>query len=326
MSAHEVTFPTTISYESAFSPTFRTAITKLPSGVEQRVSRRDRPLIRFDVQISNKSMDDLAELRDFVILRRGSAYSFRVKDWSDFSTSIDGRNADTFNGTDPANDDVEIDTGTGSSRNVQLVKRYSDGVATNVVRNITKPVDGTILVAFDGVAKTEGVDWTLNYATGILTHSAPSGQVVTWGGEFDVPARFDSPVEDLLDLTIEDFDNGAVATISMQEVPDELPSISDFNYGGASYITTAANRMIELADGRVQEVDATASGVVLQLPDPTDLGAGAMYFYILGATGTNAFDIVDHELNGVASAVAAGDWVRIMLGYNGSGAKKWIAK
>jgi len=326
LSAHEVTFPTSVSYQSSFSPTFRTAITKLPSGVEQRVSRRDRPLIKFDAQITNKDMDDLAALRDFIIMRRGSAYSFRVKDWSDFSTSPDGRDANTFNGTDPTNLDVELDTGDGTSRVVQLVKRYTDGVANNVVRNITKPVQGSVLIAFDGVAKVEGVDFSVDYSTGQLTHSAPTTELVTGGFKFDVPARIDSQVEELLDLSINDFDDGAVATISMQEVPDELPSISDYNYGGASYMTTGTNAMISLANGRVQEIDATAASLIMQLPDPTDLGSGALYFIIIGASGTNAFDIVDHEANGVISGVIAGQWVRIVIGLNASGAKKWVAK
>jgi len=51
----------------------------------------------------------------------------------------------------------------------------------------------------------DGIPRDTHYATGVVSFTADqSGAVLTWGGEFDVPVRFDSefPVE-LLDQQIQ---------------------------------------------------------------------------------------------------------------------------
>ena len=72
----------------------------------------------------------------------GRAYSFRFKDWSDFSTAADGRSA-------PANTDCEVGVGDGSNRSFQLQKKYVSG-STTEYRVLSKPVSGTVVVALDG--------------------------------------------------------------------------------------------------------------------------------------------------------------------------------
>jgi hypothetical protein len=65
-------------------------------------------------------------------------------------------------------------------------------------------VTGTVLLADEGVLKTEGADYTIDYSTGRVAILFPPEGTLTWGGEFDVPVRFDSefPVE-LMDKRIQ---------------------------------------------------------------------------------------------------------------------------
>ena len=75
----------------------------------------------------------------------------------------------------------------------QLVKRYSYG-ALSQDRKISKPVQGTITIEDDGAPKVEGVDYTIDYTTGLVSlNFTPSTSGPTWGGEFDLPMRFDGP-------------------------------------------------------------------------------------------------------------------------------------
>ena len=73
----------------------------------------------------------------------------------------------------------------------QLFKRYAYG-ARYQDRPIYKPVQGTIVVEDDGVPRVEGADYTIDYTTGLVTLAfTPSTSGPTWGGEFDLPMRFD---------------------------------------------------------------------------------------------------------------------------------------
>jgi uncharacterized protein (TIGR02217 family) len=53
-----------------------------------------------------------------------------------------------------------------------------------------------VLVAVTGVERTEGSDFILDAATGVITftpgHIPAGGTAVTAGFEFDVPVRFDT--------------------------------------------------------------------------------------------------------------------------------------
>jgi uncharacterized protein (TIGR02217 family) len=101
---------------------------------------------------------------------KGAAYAFRFKDWSDYRCTSEAL------GTAPS-------SGTAA---IQLRKTYANG-GFSTVRDITKPVSGTVTVFVNGVAKAGTLDTT----TGRFTPtSAWSGGTLTWTGEFDVPVRF----------------------------------------------------------------------------------------------------------------------------------------
>lgn len=100
---------------------------------------------------------------------RGKLYSFRLKDWTDFT----------------ATNERLLLTGTGGSQSQQLVRRYAFGTET-LLRPIRKPVSGTVVIRANGSPISSSID----YSTGIATYTATGGAVITWSGEFDVPVSF----------------------------------------------------------------------------------------------------------------------------------------
>jgi uncharacterized protein (TIGR02217 family) len=95
------------------------------------------------------------------------------------------------------------------------VKRYESG-PQSWVRQVVKPVAGTVRVALAGVEPAPS-SWSVNTTTGIVTFdTAPGpGVLVTAGFEFDVPVRFDT---DRLDVTWDLDRLGSIASIPLVEV------------------------------------------------------------------------------------------------------------
>lgn len=159
-----------VTFGTTGGPTWLTRKIGLKSGIIRRNAMRSRPLHRYTFVYRNLTPDIHKQVIDAFNACMGGAYSFRVKDWSDFEAI-----------------DEELPVlGTGASQNVQLVRTYSFGNRT-VSRPIRKPVDGTVVIKANGVPIASVVDPT----TGIATFTAANGAVLTWEGEFDVPVMFD---------------------------------------------------------------------------------------------------------------------------------------
>lgn len=204
-------FPVDISYGSTFSTRRNTSVVSTQSGHEWRNRNWSASRKQYDIGYGTRSQAQAYAVIEFFEAVGGRADAFRFKDWSDYKSL----------GPDdtPANDDQNFGTGDGSTVAFQLTKTYTKG-ALSFSRTITKPVSGTILIAVNAVAQTEGGgnDYTIDYTTGIVTfNSAPtSGHAITWGGEFDVPVRFD---QDELTIDIRSLD-AASLSIPLVEVRD----------------------------------------------------------------------------------------------------------
>lgn len=170
---HEVQFPPKIAYGATGGPEFSTAITKTQGGFEQRNINWQKPLGSWDISTGIKSKADMDAIKAFFINRFGRAHGFRFKDWLDYQGV--GQN---------------LGNGNGTKTQFQLTKTYVNGSFTHV-RDIKKPVTGTVKIYLNGVLQASG--YTLNTTTGMVTFSsAPSsGVVVSADFEFDVPVRFD---------------------------------------------------------------------------------------------------------------------------------------
>jgi uncharacterized protein (TIGR02217 family) len=130
-----------------------------------------------------KKQAQIDELIAFFRARRGKAYGFRFKNWTDYKAT--GQLLGT-------GDDVQAQ--------FQLVKHYPSGSVIEV-RTITKPVAGTVNVYLESIEQLSG--WSVDTTTGLVTFgTAPGLGVEVTEFEFDVPARFDT---DHMAVTIETY-------------------------------------------------------------------------------------------------------------------------
>ncbi len=210
MSFHEVRFPTSIALGSTAGPERRTEIVVLGSGREERNSRWADSRRRFNAGYGVKTLDDLYAVIDFFEERRGRLYGFRFKDFTDFRSAAPQSPPTAF--------DQNIGTGDGTTTTFQLVKTYGTTFAP-YARPIVKPVAGSVLVAVDGVALAEGVDFNVDSTTGQITFEPAAvpaaGQAITAGFEFDVPVRFDL---DELEINLSHFEAGQIPSIPIVEI------------------------------------------------------------------------------------------------------------
>ena len=194
---HEVQFPPDISYGASGGPGYSTTVVTTVSGHERRNANWAAARGKWNVAHGLKKREQVAALIAFFRARKGRAYGFRFKDWTDYQAFAQ-----------------PVGVGDGSNRTFQLIKRYMSGGEIDT-RLIAKPVTGTVKIYRDGVEATSG--WTVNTATGLVTFTtAPaSGVQVTADFEFDVPVRFDS---DQMDITIETYQLGSWGQIPVLEI------------------------------------------------------------------------------------------------------------
>lgn len=197
MAFHDIRFPDEISYGASGGPEFQTSIVTVKSGQESRNQNWSQSRIKWDVSTAVRDRSDLNQLIAFFRAREGRAHGFRFKDWTDFT------------GTQQ-----NIGTGTGVQTTFQLTKTYNDGLITKV-RNITKPVTGTVRIYLNGVEQFSG--FTVGVTTGIVTFTvAPgAGVAVTATYEFDIPARFDT---DQLKVNIQGYEAFIGDAINIVEI------------------------------------------------------------------------------------------------------------
>ena len=207
MAFDNVRFPTGISRGASGGPERRTEIVTTASGREERNSRWADSRRRYNAGFGVKSLNDVHDVLRFFEERRGRLHGFRWKDHADW------KSCPPQNAVSPL--DQAIGTGDGTTASFQLIKRYGSGLR-DYVRNITRPVAGTIRVAVNGV---ETAQFTADTATGIVTFNAGSipapGAALTAGLEFDVPVRFDT---DTLAINLASFAAGDIPEIPVVEV------------------------------------------------------------------------------------------------------------
>src|ERR1700746_1840751 len=188
----EETFPACASFGYQASPGYSVQVTPMWSVLEARTRMWSRPLLRFQVRVGPQLTEEVQKVIEFWHAVGGKECGFRIKDWSDYLSCHVGETATPFD------QPIAIE---GSPGAFHLIKQYVAGARTQL-REITKPVAGTIRIANESGVEQAASHWTLDTTTGVVT---PTGGFVgtptTWGGEFDVPVRFD---EDALPVTIDE--------------------------------------------------------------------------------------------------------------------------
>jgi uncharacterized protein (TIGR02217 family) len=208
MAFHDVRFPASLSFGSVGGPERRTEIVSLSNGFEERNTPWAHSRRRYDAGLGLRSLNDVEELIAFFEARQGQMYAFRWKDWADFKSSLPNAEVTPL--------DQRIGTGDEVTTVFQLNKTYGSGGVT-YRRPIKKPVSGTVKIAVEGDARQEGVDFSVDLATGLVTFvDAPDIDAeITAGFEFDVPVRFDI---DRIAVSVASFRAGDVPDVPIIEV------------------------------------------------------------------------------------------------------------
>lgn len=205
---NDVIFPENISKGSIGGPEYSTRITEVASGFETRNINWVLTRHTYNVAYGIKLISDIEDVLSIFHVANGMAHSFRYKDFLDYK-SCNVESIITLT-------DQQIGVGDAIEDAFQLIKTYTNG-SFSKVRDITKPKDGTVLIALDSILQVTG--YTIDYTTGIVTFTTPPGAsvVITAGFEYHVPVRFQV---DYIPVTLEVYNVGGT-NIPLVEVKGE---------------------------------------------------------------------------------------------------------
>ena len=207
---HEILFPLDLALKSAGGPERKTEIVALGSGREERNARWAHSRRRYDAGYGVKTLEALSQVVAFFEERRGRLHGFRWRDRLDHSSAAPGASVTPL--------DQVIGLGDGTQTQFQLLKLYGAAHAP-YQRPIAKPVAGSVRVAVSEVEQTQGVAFTVDTVTGIVSflpgHVPGAGAFVQAGFLFDVPVRFDT---DYLEVDLSAFVAGSVPRIPLMEI------------------------------------------------------------------------------------------------------------
>ncbi len=320
MGFHEELLDPTISLGSTFGPGFKHSVIEMVNGQQEATSYMTQARHRFDFVKQVMKTKTQGPLKSFYLaVAHGLSNGFLVKDWSDYMTtqhgSEIGEGAVAVSATDQT-----FGFGDGSTKVFQLYKRYISG-AYSYVHTIRKPVSGTVLISHNNVTQSSG--FTIDYTTGEVTYStAPAlGVVLKWGGHFYVPCKFDKEIDDLLEMSIDEWDANS-ASIPASEIVNPLPVDEDYDYGFSSTLQFGANINLQKGHGRFLRLDPTAGSLRAYLPLKANVKGGGAHFY-LENVGSNAVAIYDRDLDSSIVSLSAGGNKTVLLGLNSAGAKAW---
>lgn len=181
-------FPVHLSRGSMGGPTWPVDIVTLASGHEERNTHLAAPRRSYDVRWTVRTSRERYEILQVYHVAGGALRGFRLLDWSDYTS---GAPNDTITPVDQP-----LGTGDGATTEFPIYKTYAAGGETHL-RRIAKTF-GNIMVAADRAPVAGG--WSVDHATGVVSFAvAPApGVALTWGGQFHVPVRFDSPLDQVV--------------------------------------------------------------------------------------------------------------------------------
>jgi uncharacterized protein (TIGR02217 family) len=192
MGFHDVRFPDAIARGATGGPEYSTDIISVASGFEQRNINWQASRARYDIGTGIRTREQMAEVIAFFRARKGRAYGFRFRDWTDFEATGQAMLA------------------TDNPLVWRLVRRYQSGPGEDV-RLISKPEVGSVVVRVNGAPVGVAVD----HLTGRVT--LPSAPVTAPYADFrfDVPCRFDA---DHLPVVATAFHLQQISSIAIVEI------------------------------------------------------------------------------------------------------------
>ena len=313
MAFHNISLPETVQYSSTAGAGFATIVQSTASGHEYRVARQAQGRHKFSLVKSLQTEAEAKALKTFALGRRGSLHSFRLKDFSDYTTNADGI-------SDPTATDVAIGTGDGAETTFNLRKTYDATLPYD--RLITLPVAGSVVAAVNSVATTS---FTINGSGQIVFGSAPAdGHTVAAGCKFDVPVRFDKGFDEWAQLRADSFQVWTVADLSCIEVLSEVELPERWLPGGGkNWGAITQNIQLSLNDGAMQLM-APGSAISALLPSVSRIPSGDRVFTLSVAAGSaGSVQLRDDVGTTIGSAISAGTTKFVGL-VRGASTSTWV--
>lgn len=173
------------------APMFSTQLSRDDGGAEQVNQRWIDALREINIPQGVRDHATFETLKRHWLVMAGPAKTWPWRDPTDFaSVDLETPNVvPTVSATDQP-----LGTGDGATTRFQLTKRYDLGSPAEVYDRIIRfPVASTIIVAVNGV-ESSPVNYTVTRYGGYVDFDvAPAdGDVLTWGGLFDIQVRFES--------------------------------------------------------------------------------------------------------------------------------------
>ncbi len=320
MGFHNVTLNSDfIGYGSVIGPGHRTFIQDSQSGIQtQRKRRWEQTRRRFTIT-NTIDEDQLRELFEFILCRRGSANSFLIRDPLDFTSASDDK-------SDPAFDDQVIGTADGSK--TEFTTKKTEVFTTD--RIIRKLVPGQVIVGVDGVPKTLNTDFTIDHQLGRVSFvSAPASGDVTAGFEFRVQVRFGKSVDDLLGLSYDSFRTSSYSLDMMEEMTPiikgerQAATTELINYGGGSDFRSTIGAPLaspffldQTLHGMFIEMSPQLANTVVRMPDIDTLvvfGTLSMFDALMMPPGGPYFVIHNSGTKDIAlEQFVSASWIPIL--------------
>ena len=160
---------------------WNTDVVSFDSGIEQRNQIRERPIREWFVNWQWMDVAARDKLIELFQRAKGRATTFLYQDYDDFSCALTECSV----------------TAIAAQTDFQLIKSYYVGETETWDEDKKDIMPSSVfapVVKLDGVEKTEGVDYTLDDATGIVIFEAApgAGVVMTANYQFYFRVRFES--------------------------------------------------------------------------------------------------------------------------------------
>lgn len=189
-----------ISYGTKGGLSYSTVVVTNPSRIETRYPQRSRGYWNFDLNLSDKTKVKMNAINSFFAAVQGRSWGWRFRNWREYQCT---------------NEPLPAYSGGTTLQLTRARILAAGGVQETVI--IKKP-DLTLPITLtrNGVAFPTSANWTLNVTTGIVTFSADqTGNLFTWTGQHDMPARFDV---DEMEAAQNDFDQFDWESLKIMEI------------------------------------------------------------------------------------------------------------
>lgn len=315
MAFHDVELPTGFQYSSIAGAGFGTIIQETASGHEYRVARQSQGRHRFRLVKGLQTEAEAKALKAFALGRRGALHSWKLTDFSDYTSASDGVSA-------PDDEDQVLGTADGTETTFQLVKTYDASGDAPYSRAITLPKSGTVVVSLDNVNTTA---FTVNGSGQVVLDSAPAnGVVVKAGFEFCVPVRFSAEFDAWAQLQADAYQIWSLPTLDAVEVLSEVELPERWTPGGArDWGEVAADIAITLNDGKLHRVLPTAN-INLWLPPVNRIPGGHVFTVHVPASSSNTIQIKDDIGTNVGSTFGSSGATRHIGLVHGASTSTWV--